>query len=211
MSKLKAILDVSTYPGPELASVAQTIHDDTTAAAATFTAPPVAMPALQTLINTFTAARAKKASGATADTIAFNIARHDLESALGDLGSYVNIVAKGVPAIVTASGLPSYDTARTTDTSPPAAPQNVVLRQGDLSGSFVARYTPDRQRSMNEMQTNAGDPNNEADWKHAGMFSGGKATVSGIAPGATVWVRLRSAGLKGVMGAWSDPAKIMVV
>jgi hypothetical protein len=43
------------------------------------------------------------------------------------------------------------------------------------------------------------------------MFSGGKATVSGIAPGAMVWVRIRTAGLKGVMGAWSDPAKIMVV
>jgi hypothetical protein len=43
-----------------------------------------------------------------------------------------------------------------------------------------------------------------ANWQHAGMFSG-------IAPGTTVWVRVRTAGLKGVMGAWSDPAKIIVV
>ena len=50
-----------------------------------------------------------------------------------------------------------------------------------------------------------------ANWQHAGMFSGGKATVSGIVPGTTVWVRVRTAGLKGVMGAWSDPAKIIVV
>ena len=182
-----------------------------TKAAATFPSPPLAMPAFQTLIDTFLGALAKKSSGATADTIAFNIARNDLESALGDLGGYVNIVAKGDAAIVSASGFPSYDTARVTDTSPPAAPQNVILRQGDLSGSFVARYTPDRQRSMNEVQTNIGDPNTEASWSHAGMFSGGKATVSGITPGTTVWVRIHTAGLKGVMGAWSDPAKIMVV
>ncbi|MDQ6654476.1 MAG: hypothetical protein M3Y80_01495, partial [Verrucomicrobiota bacterium] len=92
-----------------------------------------------------------------------------------------------------------------------AAPTSVVLRQGDLSGSFVARYRPDRQKSMNEVQTNTGDPNAETAWQHAGLFSGGKATISGIVPGTTVWVRIRTAGLKGVMGAWSDPAKIMVV
>ncbi len=42
-------------------------------------------------------------------------------------------------------------------------------------------------------------------------FSGGKATVGGIASGTAVWVRVRTAGLKGVMGAWSDPARIVVV
>jgi hypothetical protein len=87
----------------------------------------------------------------------------------------------------------------------------VRLRQGDLSGEIVARYKPGRQRSMNEVQITVGDPNSAAGWTHAGMFSGGKATLSGNAPGSTVWVRIRTAGLKGVMGAWSDPAKIMVV
>jgi hypothetical protein len=30
-------------------------------------------------------------------------------------------------------------------------------------------------------------------------------------PGTIIWVRARTCGLKGVMGAWSDPAKLMVV
>jgi hypothetical protein len=30
-------------------------------------------------------------------------------------------------------------------------------------------------------------------------------------PGTVIWVRVRTVGLKGVMGTWSDPAKIMVV
>jgi hypothetical protein len=69
----------------------------------------------------------------------------------------------------------------------------------------------DRQHSINDLQTNTGDPNKEADWKPAGMFSGGKANLGGFTPGTVIWVRVRTVGLKGVMGAWSDPAKIMVV
>jgi hypothetical protein len=61
---------------------------------------------------------------------------------------------------------------------------------------------------MNQVQSCIGDPNVEANWKDAGMFSGGKATISGIAPGATVRVRVRTAGPK---SAWSDPAKIIVI
>jgi hypothetical protein len=166
---------------------------------------------LKAAIAAFEKALSAKASKATTDIISFNVVRNDLENLLSDLGSYVNIKAKGDAAIVNSSGFPSYETTRTVDTAPPAAPTNVSLRQGDLSGSLVARYTPDRPRSMNEVQTNTGDPNNAAAWTHGGMFSGGKATISGITPGTTVWVRIRTAGLKGVMGAWSDPAKIMVV
>lgn len=211
MSNLKATVDFTGYSAADLGPVAQTIHHGMTTAAAAFPAPPVTMAALQTLLGTFHTKLAAKASRATADTIAFNVVRHELEEALSDLGGYVNLVAKGDPALVESSGFPSYDTARTPDTAPPAAPAELRLRQGDLSGSVVARYRPDRPRSMNEVQTCLGDPNLAANWQHAGMFSGGKATLSGLTPGSTLWVRVRTAGLKGVMGAWSDPAKIMVV
>ena len=75
----------------------------------------------------------------------------------------------------------------------------------------MARYKPSRARSMNQVQTCTGDPNVEANWHDAGFFGGGKATLSGLTPGTTVWVRIRTIGLRNVMGAWSDPAKIMVV
>ena len=53
-----------------------------------------------------------------------------------------------------------------------------------------------------------------------GLFARGRQLVAGNfvfagqlvqAPGTVIWVRVRTVGLKGVMGAWSDPAKIMVV
>src|SRR5205814_6570634 len=46
----------------------------------------------------------------------------DLETALGNLGNYVNIIADGDPAILVQSGFLSYGTDHTPDTTPPGAP-----------------------------------------------------------------------------------------
>lgn len=205
---IKAIIDFSGYTAAELGPVAQAIHDKMTANAATFPNPPVTMTALQTLITTYDAKLVARASRATADVIAFNEARDELENALGKLGNQVNLVADGDAMIVEKSGFPSYETDKTPDTAPPGAPTDLKLRQGDLSGVIVARYKPQRQRSTNEVQVNTGDPNDAAAWHTKGMFQSGRADLTGLTPGVVVWVRVRTVGLKGVMGAWSDPAQI---
>ena len=86
-----------------------------------------------------------------------------------------------------------------------------LIPASPLSGSFVARYRPSRSRSVNEASVCTSDPNVETNWTAAGIFHSGKATLTGFAPGTTVWSRFRTVGLKSVMGAWSDPAKIIVV
>ncbi len=106
--------------------------------------------------------------------------------------------------------MPSYATGATPDYSAPGAPENVVIRQGDVSGEIVARYRPQRSRSMNEVQTCTGDPTVEANWKTYGIFNDGKATLEGFTPASTVYLRVRTAGLKGVVGDWSDAVKIIV-
>lgn len=211
MSNTKAIIDFSGYSAAELGPIAQTIHDQMDANAATFASPPVTMTALQTLVTTYDQKLVARASRATVDILAFNEARAELEDALAVLGNYVNGVAKGDPMIVEKSGFPSYDTSKTVDTSPPEAPSDLRLRHGDLSGTIIARYRPDRHPNTNEVQTNTGDPNTEADWHPKGMFQGGRAELSGLTPGVVVWVRVRTVGLRGVMGAWSDPAQIRVL
>jgi hypothetical protein len=35
--------------------------------------------------------------------------------------------------------------------------------------------------------------------------------MSGFTPGVVVWVRVRTVDLRGVMGAWSDPAQLRVL
>ena len=210
MNKTKAIVDFSGYAGPDLGPVAHTIHDQLTANAATFPAPPVTLAALLAAITDFQQKLAAKASRATADVLACNAARHGLESLLAELGGYVNAVAKGDPALVIQSGFPSYIAGHSPAPAALGAPQDLRLSHGVLSGSIKARCRPSGQRSMNEVQTCTGDPNVEDNWSHAGMFSGGKAVISGLPVGVTVWVRVRTAGTGGAMGPWSDPAKIVV-
>lgn len=208
---MKAIVNFAGYTAAELGPVAQSIHDKMTLNAATFTTPPVTMAALQTKITTYDQKLVARASRATADVVAFNEARDALEEDLSTLGNYVNSKASGDVVIVEQSGFPSYDTDRAPDTTPPEAPQQLRLRQGDVSGTIIARYKPRRQPSTNEVQINTGDPNNEANWQMKGIFQSGKAELGGLTPGVVVWVRVRTVGLKGVMGAWSDPAQIRVL
>ena len=70
------------------------------------------------------------------------------------------------------------------------------------------RFKPERSPSSNEVQINLGDPNNEAGWVQKALIRGGKVEIDGFPPGIVVWVRVRTMGLKGVMGVWSDPAQI---
>ena len=207
----KAIIDFSGYAAGDLGTTAQNIHDKLAASATVFTAPPGGLPAFQALIADYEAKRLARESNATEDINKFSAARDALETRLGALGSYVNGVAEGQGSIVDLSGVPSYDTSRTVDTAPPAAPRDLRLIHPNVSGGIRARYKPDRQPSVNEIQANTGDPNNEAGWVTKGLFQGGKADLTGFTPGAVIWIRVRTVGLKGVMGAWSDPAQIRVL
>ncbi len=211
MNTTKAIIDFSDYTAAELGPTAHTIHDKMLASVATFATPAVPMATLLTQATDYDAKLIARASNAKADIVAFNAARATLEETLGVLGNYVNSIAKGDPGIVEQSGFPSYDTAHPPDFSAPAAPQNLRLAHGDQSGGIVARHKPDRQGSTNEVQTCTGDPNVEANWTTKGMFQGGRAELTGLTPGTVVWVRVRTVGLKGVMGLWSDPAQIRVL
>ena len=211
MTNTKAIIDFTDNTAPELGPIAQIIHDKFVDNAAAFTGPPFTMPVFLTLINTYTARLVARASKATADILAFEVTREEMERQLAALGSYVNSVAKGDPVIVEKSGFPSYTTGGAPDPSAPAAPTNLRLRHGASTGSVVARFKPSRKPSANELETSTGDPNDEASWTRVGTFLGGKAELSGLTPGVVVWVRVRTIGLKGVEGDWSDPAQIRVL
>ncbi len=74
----------------------------------------------------------------------------------------------------------------------------------------MARYRPARTPSMNEVQTCIGDPTVESNWKSYGMFNGGKAVLDGFTPATTLYLRVRTSGLRGIVGDWSDAVKIIV-
>ena len=211
MNSTKAIIGFSNFTAAELGPVAQFILERMSENAAVFPSPNVSMATLGALVGDYQAKLSARASRATADVVALNAARAGLETVLGRLGIYVNGVAQGDAAVVEKSGFPSYSTARPALAGPPAAPRNLRLGRGGVSGSVLARYLSQRGWATHEVQTNTGNPDNEADWHGAGIFQGQKAELTGLTPGTLVWVRVRTVGLKGVMGDWSDPAEIMVV
>ena len=213
----KATIDFTSYTAPDLIPVTQTIHDQMTVNAATFPSPSPTMVALLADLTTYQQKLATRASNATVDVLAFHASRAILEGALHDVGIYVNFIAKGVTATVLMSGFPSYSTGAGagTGTAPgpsaiPAAPADVKLRLGALSGSIIARFKPDRPSSFNVAWTTTGNPNTEDGWKAASQGTGGKITITGLTPGTILWVRVATVGPGGQLGAWSDPAKIVV-
>ena len=207
----KAIIDFSGYNAGELGPIAHNIRDKMLLNVATFATPSISLATFQTQITSYDAKLIARASNATTDLLAFNDARNLLEQSLSVLGNYANSIAKGDPVIVDKSGFPSYDTNHTPNAAIPAGPTDLRLRHGDLSGSMVARYKADRQPSTNEVQSNTSDPNLESAWHLKGMYQGGRAEMEGFTPGTIVWIRVRTVGLKGVMGAWSDPAQIRML
>ncbi|MEO6750943.1 MAG: hypothetical protein ABIP85_04120 [Chthoniobacteraceae bacterium] len=213
----KATIDFTSYTAPELIPVAQTIHDQMAVNAASFPSPSPTVAALLTDLTTYQQKLAARASNATADVLAFQAARAVLEGALHDLGIYVNFIAKGDAATVQKSGYPSYSTGTGTGTGTvpgpstiPAAPADLKLRLGALSGSIIARFKPDRPSSFNVAWTTTGNPTEEAGWHAASQGTGGKITISGLTPATILWVRVATVGAGGQLGAWSDPAKIVV-
>lgn len=211
MSKTKVIVDFTDYTAADLSTVARHIANRMTANAAVFDAPPVAMPVFGTLIDTYEARLIARAGRGTAAILALQQTRGELESRLADLGHYVNAVAKGDAGICEKSGFPTYPTGRRPDPSPPAAPANLRLKHAGFEGGLIARYQSPRRTGANEIQTTTGDPNDEASWARYGIFHGNKAVLTGLTPGLLLWVRVRTVGLKGIMGAWSDPAQIRVL
>jgi hypothetical protein len=69
-----------------------------------------------------------RGSKATADILAFAVARHELEDDLDILGNYGNSVANRDPVLSDASGFPTYTTGHAPDSTPPAAPTDLRLR-----------------------------------------------------------------------------------
>jgi hypothetical protein len=48
-------------------------------------------------------------------------------------------------------------------------------------------------------------------WTKFCYATSSKADLQNLPPGALVWVRVRTLGLKGLFGPWSDPAQIQAI
>ena len=210
MAYAKAVVDFSRYGDGELQAPSKKIHDNLDANSVTFPNLPLTMAAFLTIIGNYVTALGNALKGGSDRINTKNEARAALEEALYELGTYVNLVAKGDQTIVDLSGFPSYTTDRTQSTGGVTfIPQNVRWEDGTVGGEEVLRWKGDGTKAMYEVQTCTGDPNNPANWNYRGSFSGGKAVLKGFTAGTVIWGRVRKIGKGGEVGNWSDPAQIM--
>ena len=208
MAYYKARVDYSKESDGNLGGPAHTIHDDLVTNAATFPSLPIAMPAFLTLVEDWESALGDSLKGGVDRTTLKNNARAALEDALYRLGTYVNLVAQGDKATIDLSGFESYSTDRVQSSGGVTfIPQNVRWEDGTVSGAAVLRWRGDGKKSLYEVHTCTGDPNTEANWNYRGSFSGGRADLEGFTPGTVIWGRVRTIGLGGEVGGWSDPAQ----
>lgn len=207
----KAIIAFYQYRDDALNTAAHLIHNEMDRHAAVFINPPVSMADFLVQCMDYDKKLFVRASRGKPGTLAFQVARTALENSLRLLGNYVNYTAKGDATIVTQSGFPSYVRRYSADTSPPPAPVDVRLIYGPVSGAVLLRYRPGRKRSMNQVEVNTVGPANEAEWKHYGTVSGGRMQLAGFTPGKLIWVRVRTHGIRGVLGNWSGTAELRVL
>ena len=209
MEYYKAVVDYSSYPDAGLAAPADKSHTNIVANAATFPNLPITMAQFDTDIIDYQTKLADSLKGGSDRTTLKNDARAKLEDDLFQLGTAVNLVAKGAKATIDLSGFDSYSTARTQSGGGVTfIPQNVRWENGTVSGACALRWKGDGKASLYEVQTCTGDPAVEANWHYRGSFSGGRADLDGFTPGAIAWGRCRKIGTGGEVGGWSDPAQI---
>lgn len=91
---------------------------------------------------------------------------------------------------------------------PVAAPGNVRLKQTGVSGVVQVMCDAVHRAQSYELQYTQ-DPNN-GPWTDAGTFASIRGLgITGLTRGKDYWARIRAVGPSGV-GAWSDPATILV-
>jgi hypothetical protein len=210
MAYAKAVVDFSKYPdggltGPSKIIQKKMLVDNV----ASFTGAPFTAAAFLALIDAWIDALGDSLKGGTDRTTTKNNARTALEEALFELGTFVNLKAKGDQATIDLSGFPSYTTDRAQSTGGVTfIPQNVRWEDGTVSGQEILRWKGDGTHATYEVQTCTGDPNTPANWTYRGSFTGGKAVLDGFTPGTVIWGRARKIGTGGEVGDWSDPAQI---
>ena len=208
----KAVIDYSHFTDAELGTTAEAGHNGVAANPTVFATPDPDLATLLTHITAYKDALTQTVMHPGRDaTLAKKAARKVLENDLKTLGTYVNLVAKGDADIVALSGLPSYTTGGSAPVVTRSAPTNLSLKQGQNSGSIDFSCKQSVPSDPLEVQTCTGDPNVEANWGGSRTFAASSGTLTGLTPGAVIWVRVRSVIPGGGTTDWSAVENMRVI
>jgi hypothetical protein len=127
------------------------------------------------------------------------------------LAYYLQSVAKGDPTMLATTGFPARKVSpRTLSPADLAAPEQLKLLRGTLSGQIIVRASRVRKAATYNVQNATADPTQEASWSDAGTYTTCRVTLAGLTPGKVYSVRMRAFGAAGP-GAWTPASSLMVV
>lgn len=116
------------------------------------------------------------------------------------LGSYVETIAAGNPAIIAEGG---YDVAQPRGATPTMTKvQNNVVTSGDNDGDADAAWDALKGAKSYELQTAAAAT---GPWTHHATVTVSRAHITGQTSGQKLWTQVRAVNKLGP-GPWSDPA-----
>ena len=181
----------------DLLSEAQSVFTDMSAAAATFTNPPVPMTALKQDIDNLTISAAAASDGGKRDIAQRNKDRRALEDDLTLLGAYALKVANGDPAILAQSGFKAAPQRSRPVLQPLAQPTIASIEQGNSGQLDVSIAPVDKARSY-ELEYSAlvnGLPGN---WISETVTQARRpVSITGLTPGTIYAFRVRALGKAG--------------
>jgi hypothetical protein len=124
-----------------------------------------------------------------------------LDAVMMQVASHVDSISAGDEAKIQSAGLDTRAAASTT-TETPAAPSALDVTVGDRDGELDASWDTVAGAKSYVIELSEDQPNA---WKHAGVSTKSKYTLSELVSGKRYWIRVAAINSVGQSG-WSDPA-----
>ena len=140
--------------------------------------------------------------------------RNEAEEQIGTEAAYVEKIANPLPpaapldpaaaaAVFTSAGMEMA--GGSSPVGPMPKVEGLTATQGDSSGELDMNWNPVKRGLHNYTIETTLDPAGLTGWAFAAIAPKSKHTLTGIAPGTRVWMRVAANGTAGT-GPWSDPA-----
>ena len=165
--------------------------------------PLAAVTAVITRTETKSAERDAAQQLAKTKTTELNISVDELDGMMGQIAAHVDSVAGGDEAKILSAGLDTR-AAATSTTEPPPPPPALDSTIGDREGELDASWDTTAGAKSYIIETSE-DPPTPTSWKHSGVSTKSRFTITGLQSGKRYWIRVAAINSAGQSG-WSDPA-----
>ncbi len=127
----------------------------------------------------------------------------ELDALISQLAAHVDSISGGDEVKIQSAGMDTRATATAT-TDPPSPPSALSITAGDHEGELDASWDTVAGAKSYVLES-CEDPPTPTSWKHAGVSTKSRFTITGLQSGKRYWFRVAAINGAGQSG-WSDPA-----